>query len=198
MQDIPTFTCDEHGTTISMKDIRVTIPPGAVPEGVVINIEVNVTLYGPFKFGDKHQQVSPILWFCLRDKVELLLPIEFQLPHVITNTSRVKLSFAKANHSESYDSVMKRKVFSFKAFTGEKSRFTNCDLSRKTSGYGVLSTKHHCFFCIQAEISKSLALEKGYCLHTLKQRMNPSSYKILLVCTYFLETCFDVSSIITG
>ena len=49
MQDIPSiFTCDEHGTTISMKDIRVTIPPGAVPEGVVVNIEVNVTLYGSF------------------------------------------------------------------------------------------------------------------------------------------------------
>ena len=155
---------------------------------------MGVALYGPFKFSSNHQQVSPILWFCIRDKVELLLPIKFQLPHVVTNTSQVKLSFAKADHSESYDPVMKRKVFSFKAMSGEESQFTSCDISKKTSGYGFLSTKHHCFFCIQADVSRSLALKKGYCLHILKERMNLSSHKILFVCTYFLETCFDVSN----
>ena len=54
------FTCDKHGTTISMNDIKVTIPPGAVPEGVVLNIEMGVALYGPFMFSGNNQQVSPI------------------------------------------------------------------------------------------------------------------------------------------
>ena len=188
------YTCDNRGTKICISDVRVTIPPGAVPDGVVINIEMGVALYGPFKFPDNHQQVSPILWFCIREDVQLLLPISFKLPHVVTDTSLIKLFFAKANHTEyTYDSTMKREMFIFKTLTDEKSNFTNCNLAERESGYGYLSAKHHCFLCIEAQISKKLALEKGFCLHTLIKKINSSSYNILFLCTYFLQTCFFVS-----
>ena len=39
------YTCDNRGTKINVDDVRVSIPPGAVPDGVVINIEMGVALY---------------------------------------------------------------------------------------------------------------------------------------------------------
>ena len=199
LEDVPflspvhMYTCDNHGTKVSVNGVRVTIPPGAVPDGVVINIEMGVALYGPFKFSDNHQQVSPILWFCVRENVQLLLPIKFKLPHIVTNTSIVDLSFAKTNDC-TYDSTMKREMFAFKSFVGGISDFTNCDLEERKLGYGCLSSaKHRYFLCIEAKTSEDLALEKGYCVHTLIEKIDSSSYRILHVCTYFLKTCFDAS-----
>lgn len=197
--EIHVHTCDHHGAILSLHDITVTIPPGAIPVGVTEHIEMGVALYGPFKFPANHQPVSPILWFCLQEDIELLLPITFRLPHVITDTGRVKLNFVKINHLDYvYDSATKRDFFTFEAVSDSKSSFINP--TEKSAGYGYLSTKHRCFFCISAEnegkMTKNLALEKGYCLHILAEKIDSSSCRILLVCTYFLKTCLEVKILI--
>ena len=181
-----TFSCNHKGRTLSIHDIEVTIPPGAIPDGVTAHIEMGVALYGPFKFPDSHHPVSPILWFCIAEGIEVLLPIKYKLPHVITDVNRVKLTFVKANHLDfSYDSSMNMDVFTFKTVHAGESSIA--------ARYGVLTTKHCCLLCIDAEhVTKDLALQKGYCLHTLVEKVDTSSYRILLVCTYFLRTCFEV------
>ena len=187
---LDTATCDKDGADFLMCDIKVTIPRGAIPDGVTAHLEMGVAMYGPFKFPENHQQVSPILRFCIKEDIELLLPIVFTVPHIIKDITRVKLSFAKANHLEfNYDPVFDRRMFSFKTVNDSKSGFTS---PYDKSGYGHLSTKHSCFLCIQAETRKDLALEKGYCLHTLIEKVDSSTYRILLICTYFLQTCFEV------
>ena len=185
VQDVEYHTCDKNGATFSIldHDIEVTIPPGAIPDGVVAHIEMCVAMYGPFIFPKNHQQVSPVLWFCIKEDIDLLLPIVFTVPHIISDVTHVPLSFAKANHLHiSYDP----KFFFFKPVTNVNSSFVF------KSGYGQLSTRHPCLFCIQAKTSKDLALEKGFCLHTLIEKVDSSTYRILLLCTYFLKTCFEV------
>lgn len=184
------YTCDQHGRELSIDDITVTIPPGAIPDGVTAHIEMGVALYGPFKFPDNHQPVSPILWFCIQEEIELLLPIKYSLPHIVTDNS-IKLVFAKAMHLGSAEVL--NFVFDILSDGDGDSNFTCTNPLMNQHGYGHLSTKHCCFLCIEAKIRKDLALEHGYCLHALIKKEKDSHYQILLLCTYFLETCFEVS-----
>ena len=187
IEEIDSYSCDFHGATLSIHDITVTIPPGAIPDEITAHIEMGVALYGPFKFPNNCQPVSPILWFCIQEDIELLLPLTFRLPHVIADISRANITFIKADHITYQDSV-KRDMFTFQPVLDGESDFT------RESGYGYLSSKHCCFLCLNAEnnITKDLALKKGYCLHILIENRSPASYRILLFFTYFLGTCFEV------
>ena len=197
------FYCDEKGRTMMVGDISVTIPQGALPSGVSAVAEMGVALYGPFKFHSNQQPVSPILWFCFQEEVDLLLPVEFKLAHTMADISRVQLNLIKAGHKycdcTDTTSCSCEPVFSFESLSDEElvdKRFPNPTFSAEEScGYAYFSTKYFGFFCLEARISKELALEKGYCLHILIEKINSSTYRILHVCTYFLKTCFYVRKI---
>ena len=180
---IKTYTCDQLGDELTADDITVTIPPGAIPEGATVHIEMGVALYVPFQFPDNHQPVSPILWFCIKEDMEPLLPVTYKLPHMITDISRVKLTFAKAGHTDNPN---------FELLHHNNANFTPSNPHTNEYGYGVLSTKHCCYLCIGA-YTQGQALKSGYCLHTLIKKEDDSHYQILLLCTYFLKTCFEVS-----
>lgn len=185
------FACDEHGIIIEMDDISVTIPPGAIPSKTTAHIELGVALCGPFVFPDKYQPVSPIIWLCFQEDIEIRLPIMINLPHMVTDIDKVDLKFAKASHLEySYNATKEKEVYHFKHLQDERSFFTNLS---DESGYGILHVKHCCLYCIEAKTSRDLALKLGYCLHTLIKCRDPSHYQIVLVCTFFLRSCFRVS-----
>lgn len=190
IEEISSYTCDHHGAMLSIHDITVTIPPGAIPHEVTAHIELGLALYGPFKFPDNCQPVSPILWFCIQEDIELLLPLTFRLPHVIADLSQASITFAKSSHHTYQDST-KRDIFTFEPVYDGESDF------KKEAGYGYLSSKHSCFLCLNAEnITAEIALQKGYCLHILTENKSPNSYRILLVFTYFLKTCFEVKTVL--
>lgn len=178
------YKCDNEGVRLQVYDLEVTVPLNALPLGVTVHIEIGVALYGPFKFPKGCQPVSPILWFCTDQDTDFLLPITFKLPHCLLDSEEVKLSFAKADHLE------QSKEFSFKSMDASPTVESAYEML-----YGTISSKHHCFLCIQAEStsSKELALKRGYCLHLLTRKVDPFMYQIIIVCTYFLETCVDVS-----
>ena len=172
----------------------------AIPQGVTAHVEMGVALYGPFSFADGCQPVSPILWFCTQEGIELKLPMTVKLPHTVMEEQGIKLVFAKTKHfKDSSDKFLFKKIHS-KIEKGHR-----C---------GTLTTKHHCFLCIQAEAKtnicsyllrlfgltgglgfsqKELLLRKGFCLHILIKKEDLFTYQIVVVCTYFLETCFRVS-----
>jgi hypothetical protein len=181
------FTCDQRGAELSIDDIMVTIPPGAIPSGTV-HIEMGVAMYGPFKFPKNYRPVSPILWFCIKelDDVELSLPIEYKIPHIMTEGSDVKLVFAKATHSIS---VNTGETFLFELLCNSESHFTYINPLMNKCGYGHLSSKHCCYYCIAAEVKPHTAMQGGFCLHTLIKEDDDS---IVLLCTYFLNTCIKV------
>jgi hypothetical protein len=179
------YTCDHRGTTLSIHDTQVFIPPGALPDGVIVHIEMGVVLHGPYKFPDGYQPVSPILWFCIKEDVELLIPVVYTLPHVITDIDSVTITFVKANHQ------IHKNHYDFEVLP-------RADMDFNNTGYGSLTSKHSCFLCIVAgkssKVTNCLALKKGYFIHLLTERINSSSYRILFICTYFLKTCFEVST----
>ena len=72
----------------SVHDIHVEVPKGAVPEGMLVKLEVGVALFGTFLFPAGMKAVSPILWLCTHPKQFMFhLPIEIKLPHCLQLTS---------------------------------------------------------------------------------------------------------------
>jgi hypothetical protein len=190
------FTCDQQGAELSIDDIKVTIPPGAISDRTV-HIEMGVAMYGPFKFLENCRPVSPILWFCIKElDVELSLPIEYVLPHTVTDDIDAKLHFAKTSHSKSANAC-DAVPYIFERLhdtQSQQSHFVRSNPQMKKYGYGHLSTKHCCYLCIEAEVERDQAIKMGYCLHTLINKVDDSHYMIVLLCTYFLDTCIKVTT----
>ena len=173
------------------------IPDGAIPPGMVIHLEVAVALYGPFQFPDGSCPISPILWLCIQENVDLRKPIDIILPHFLTDIKKCGIRFAKADHKQYATDECGQNRYIFEpletAFIAYKERNQN---------YGILSTQHCCYLCIISEnpqISPEFALKAGYYLWCIEK---PSSHSLtsrardtLRLCvTFCLPTCREVST----
>ena len=94
----------------SAHDFRIVIPEGAVPKGVVISIEIGLTLTSPFQYPshDESKPVSPILKLYVQDKpnFQFLKPVEVMLPHYLDLTSEddsrnLGVEFLRTGHAMS-------------------------------------------------------------------------------------------------
>ena len=155
-----------------MHDIMLRIPGDAIPPGMVIHLEVAVVLYGPFQFPDGLCPISPILWLCIQENVDLRKPIDIILPHFLTDAKSFGIRFAKADHDHKQYATDEfgRNLYIFEpleaAFIAYKERNQN---------YGILSTRHCCYLCIisnEPQISPDFALKAGYYLWCIEK---PSS-----------------------
>lgn len=174
--------CDVEEVTLQMDGIEVTISPNVIPQGKVVHAEMGVASFGPFTFADNCQPVSPFLWFCIQENIEFELPVTFKLPHVLRDTTGAALSFAKAGHSSN------ETITHFKTNDTDSANFVF-----ERCPYGILTSNHRCFLCIQAAASlRDLSLQKGYCLHIIIKKEDSLTYQIIIACTYFLPTCIKV------
>ena len=160
-------------------------------------MEIAVTMYGPFYFSGNFRPVSPILWLCFLNEDSVLnKPIEVEFPHFLANLTKEKISyhevvFAKASHNNhAYNG--NRVSYHFLTCEDEFQFFNNgCD------GYGILRTKHCCFYCIQAKKSLQLNLDARYCLALVqighRYLYNPK-YEVYFAAFFFLRTCLKVSN----
>ena len=188
--------CGSDGTewTNVDHDITLRIPEGALAEGKKVHLEIGVAMYGPFIFPENTQPISPILWLCiLEDDVELTKPFQVVLPHYLTGIPRERVqyhqvTFAKARHNDrSYmDDQMK--------FKFHKSKVEPILASSGYRNYGVLVSRHCCFYCLQAKQSEELAKDAGYCLTRIESFLTPERNEVYFSVTYFLETCLRVRS----
>ena len=179
-------------------DITVRIPEGAVAEGEKIHFEIGVAMYGPFIFPDNTQPISPILWLCLlNENVDLKKPFQIVLPHYLTGLSRERVQYyqigvAKASHND-YTFVDGQMTFKF-----QSSEIEAVLASRGCRSYGVLISKHCCFYCLEANHTPELAKDAGYCLTRIESFLTPQRNEIYFSVTYFLETCLRVSRLFCG
>jgi hypothetical protein len=130
-------------------DITLRIPEGAVADHEKVHFEVGVAMYGPFMFPENTQPISPILWLCiLEENIELKKPFQVVIPHYLTGLSKERIQhhqvrLAKANHSDYtfIDAQMSYKFY----------RCVTKPLlaSAGYRNYGVLVSKHCCFYCLQ-------------------------------------------------
>ena len=78
------LNCDHSGLHYAAEDhdITLNIPKGAVAEGEKVHFEVGVAMYGPFKFPDNTQLVSPIIWIhLLEENTKLKKNFQLIVPH---------------------------------------------------------------------------------------------------------------------
>ena len=176
-------------------DITLRIPEGAVAEGEKVHFEVGVTMYGPFIFPENTQPISPILWLCLLEEdAHLKEPFEVILPHYLTGLSEERIehhqaSFAKANHRD-YSFEDDQMTYRFQHCV------TEAQVLHASSGhksYGVLVSKHCCFYCLLANKSVELAIDAGYCLVRIESSPSSLRNEVYFSTIYFLKTCIKVS-----
>ena len=186
--------CDCSGLqyTIEDHDITLRVPKGAVPEGEITHFEIGVAAYGPFQFSENTQPISPIVWLCLLEEDhELKKPFQLTLPHILSQISKERIQyhevrFAKASHS---DHVLAKNMMTYK--------FNSCDVepfftSIGKQSYGVLVSKHFCFYCLKAKQTAELAVDAGYSLVRVETFLTPQRNEINFCTIYLLKTCLKV------
>ena len=179
--------CDSRGGTFysSTHDFGFAIPEGAIPEGDSINIEVGVTLTGPFDFPQGSKPVSPIVKLCVQQQpnYQFLKPVKVILPHYLDLTSEedsseLQIGFLKAGHTLNGN---------------QEYKFEQMDLNNTQHEYGILRTNHFCLLCIgggvtREDTAKALFYLVGYC----KTMPDPTMWKVYFCVAYFLKTCVEV------
>ena len=179
--------CNGMKYLISDHSITVRIPEGAVAMGKKVVLEIGVTLYGPFSFSRNTQPISPIIWLCfLKEDTELLKPFQVILPHFLLGVTddeiqHHQIAFAKAHHNDYEDVQM---TYEFHQ-CDTKPMFTTSE----NRSYGILETKHNCFYCIQANKTPELAMKAGYCLVRFEDFLRQEIHFCVI---YFLDTCVEV------
>ena len=186
--------CDHHCQvyTIFDHDITIRIPEGAVPTGKKIQLEIAVSMHGPFIFGDNMQPISPILWLCFEGNITLNKPFQVILPHFLTGLTTEKaqhhqVTFAKAGHSEhSIEDGQLTQRYHFQPCDTEP-YFASCG----GRSFGVLVTNHTCFYCLQAKKTSELVMDAGYCLAQFEY-LNQRHMEVTFTAVYCLRTCLRV------
>ena len=203
LSQVEVLTCDSFGGEYYSSDhgIMLRIPAGAILRGQVAHFEVAVALYGPFQFPDGACPISPILWLCIQENINLRKPIDIILPHFLASINKsdiesLGINFSKADHKQYTTDVSRKYRYRFRP-----SKTAFIAYKEGNQSYGVLSVQHCCFFCIISNnpISPDFALKAGYFLWCIEKSFShalPSrSRDTLLFCaTFCLPTCRKVGT----
>jgi len=191
MDPVEVVICDSKGGVFysSTHDFGFAIPEGAIPEGDSINIEVGVTLTGPFDFPQGSKPLSPIVKLCVQQQpnFQFLRPVEVVLPHYLDlsseedDSSELQLGFWKAGHTLNDNQLYK---------------FQQIDLSNThfEHEYGILQTNHFCFLCIgeASGVTRETTAEASFYLLGYQIMLNPTEWRVYFCVAYFLATCVKV------
>ena len=195
--DHQVLKCDSNGMewTHGDHDITVRVPKGALAKGEKIHFEVGVAMYGPFIFPEHTQPISPILWLCiLEENVELKKPFQVILPHYLAGIPKERVQyhqvgFAKASHND-YSLKDGRMTKSYRFHRSEEETLL---ATTDNKSYGVIVTKHCCFYCLLASNKESdLAMDSMYYLARIEFCVSPLRYEIYFSAMYFLPSCCQV------
>ena len=183
---VTVFACGYHGCQFHSveHDITVTIPKGAIPEGLIVHFELAVSLQGPFKFHDNTRPISPILWLCPQEEFEFQKPFKVILPHTLINFSKEDEDCCTIKKATEYDSKQGHNLFDFEADSDvcvEKPRF----FSKGVKQFVEFEAQHCCHYCLaKREWKREQLLDCGYHLHIIK-----SKREVIYSVTYYLGSC---------
>ena len=183
--------CDDQGQEYTIKDHDITlrVPERAVAKGEKVHFEIGVAMYGPFMFLENVQPISPIIWLCILEDVQLKKPFKLILPHFLTDLSQEQLhcyeiEFAKADHTFA---EAQTRYYKFNRHESEP-----LFASSGSRSYGVLNTSHCCFYCLQANKTPKLARDAGYCLARIERLLSRRRSEVYFTVVYMLKTCVKV------
>ena len=190
------ISCKGKRYSDSSLGLCIDIPEGAVPEGSLLQLEVGMCLYGPFKFSDDLYPISPILMLCPQTDIKLNQSIKVTLPHImkdVTNETVKELGIqvVKADHA----SLVFGNTCIFNNVIGDSNPLVH---NKDGKGYVTFSLQHFCFVCVRT-VHKFEDVEcGGYCicplLPTLRDNVFKSPCDIFyhLCVTYYMDPCFKV------
>ena len=188
--EVVILTSEEKLIMNDKEGISIHVPDGAVPAGKILPMEVGSAMYGRLSFPEGMEPLSPILWICPQDEIDLLKPFKITLPHMVEYKEGVtELFFLKACHNKELPINMSTElkelvVFNFEVMTHHEGIEFN---ERNGSVY----TKNFCCVCIAGNLRRPT---KRYLLHRTQPRyQNTRKFAIDYCITYDLQTCVQVS-----
>ena len=180
--------CTHDGTIHHDKhnDFSLEIPPGAIPEGMSISIDIGVALYGPFEYPKGLRPVSPVFWMCVRNQnfFQFLKPVKITIPHFLNleNTDDIdslSLTFLKGNHEMNTE-----RMYQFKKVERDV-------LIEPLKKYGVLQLTHFCSLCISSKVTKELIHKTLFCISALTPAAITVTDTAYFFITFLLKTCLN-------
>ena len=161
--------------------VVITIPEGAIPENLVIKLDVKVTLTSTLKLPEDYRSVSPITELCIKNdpQFKFLKPIEVILPHFldINDHETLPICFMKAEHGSDH--------------------FKHLDKNQEQSfdyhNYATLKTNHLCHLCIAA--GKTEVRDKFNLIRVIPQVRPASGWSMYFYVIYDLPTCKSVRQV---
>ena len=187
---VTVVTCDHRGRQFKNEehDITVTIPEGAIPEGLVVHFELAVAIIGPFNFSGSRRPISPILWMCPQETFEFQKPFTITLPHFLTEAKPEDLenvAFSKATEYCYYTNPDGEHLYDFKTHPdADKPHF----FSEDGVNYGSFQTSHCCLYCLEnKKWTRDDMLKAGYFLHVVN-----APQAVYFCVTFYLSSCSKV------
>ena len=166
-------------------DVTINLPKGAIKKHTVAELQVGVTLHGPFTFPDMRRPVSAIVWISLNPQVKLKKPLEITIPHFVDRSSQGELVLMKISEGGQAGKKRGNKCLQFTPVTGH-----NHQLGER-GDRGTVSTKDTGYFCIAGDKS---VLRASCCLLPVVPRISTQeTWRIHYHITYLLRTCISVS-----
>ena len=164
--------------------ISIHVPDDAMPVGERLNIEYGSAMYGRLSFPEDMRPVSPILWICPQEEMDLLKPFKITLPHTVMYEEGVtELFFLKACHNEEIPMAM-QEVFDFEEMTQHNGIEFN---EREGSVY----TMRFCCVCIAQNVRRPS--KKRYLLHRTQPRCrNSREFAVDYCITFDMPHCVKV------
>ena len=182
--EVVTLTHENKVVVIKNEGISLHVPDDAVPVGKRLNIEYGSAMYGRLSFPEDMRPVSPILWICPQEEMDLQKPFKITLPHTVKyEKGDTELFFLKACHNKELPIAM-HEVFDFEEMTHHNGIEFN---EREGSVY----TMRFCCVCIAENIRKPT--KKRYLLHrTEPLHRNSQKFAVDYCITFDLPTCIEV------
>ena len=172
----------------------IDVPEGAVPEGSLLQLEVGMCLYGPFKFPGGLYPIAPILMLCPQKYIKLAKPLRVTLPHNVddakdSDVGALGIEVIKADHTSLlnggeciFDNVISDSNISF--------------TDRNDFSVVTFSLSHFCFVTLRATTTSEIAERTGYCICPLYPPLNDvmsGDFMYHLCVTYYMPPCLEVT-----
>ena len=188
---IEVILCDEVGGIYHnpLHGISLSIPEGAIPAGLKLEISIGIRLHGKFDFPSGLSPVSAIVWLCTpQPNFTFLKPVEVIIPHFMDcksndDAARFHMQFMKASHWSSDKASLQ-----FGCADGVQDFGT-------VAYKGVLHTHHFCYVCVttpELGVTFEYLQRRRFCISCAKSYSQPAEVSIFFYITYLMDTCLRV------
>ena len=185
------FICTHTGHTYwdEKNEVLIQIPRKAIPRGVSLDIDVNVSLYGPFQYPEGLQPISPVVWMCARghEGFQFLKPVSISLPHYL-NIDRTEdceslgITLLKSDHKRN-----------------ERNKYLltptdmNLEVDPERKRNLKFKTNHFCHLCLAKNVSRGDVFDaqsRAQCFCTGVK--DPKTLYFYFYISYYLPTCIEL------